>query len=424
QLNHFVFPAILLLKNNTACVLYRIDHEQQLATVYFPELADTVKQIPIAELQAQYVGSVIYLQQRQFIVDNKLKMEKNQQHWFWRVIREHRSIYKDILLGALFINIFALCSPFFVMNVYDRVVPNHALDTLWVLALGIMIIITADFVLKLGRSYFVDLAATRADNKLSAYIMEKVLGRRMEQNNMSVGMTASNIQSYESIRSFTSSLTVVSLVDLPFFVLFLAVICIISWVFVIPLLIAAFIILLYALSVHVNLKKLSDAMAEASQQRQALLIETLNNQETIKSFNANGRMQALWEKATRFTVHYSAKLRFLGGTVGNFASWVQQTVGVVIIIIGVYLIVEGKLTQGALIACYMISTRALAPIAQVAGLLTQYYQASSALNLLNKTVEAEQERENLKGWVSHTNLIGNIEFKNVSLRYPNESRSA
>ena len=424
QLNHFVFPAILLLKNNTACVLYRIDHEQKLATVYFPESADTVKQIPIAELQAQYVGSVIYLQQRQFIVDNKLKMEKNQQHWFWRVIREHRSIYKDILLGALFINIFALCSPFFVMNVYDRVVPNHALDTLWVLALGIMIIITADFVLKLGRSYFVDLAATRADNKLSAYIMEKVLGRRMEQNNMSVGMTASNIQSYESIRSFTSSLTVVSLVDLPFFVLFLAVICIISWVFVIPLLIAAFIILLHALSVHVNLKKLSDAMAEASQQRQALLIETLNNEETIKSFNANGRMQALWEKATRFTVHYSAKLRFLGGTVGNFASWVQQTVGVVIIIIGVYLIVEGKLTQGALIACYMISTRALAPIAQVAGLLTQYYQASSALNLLNKTVEAEQERENLKGWVSHTNLIGNIEFKNVSLRYPNESRSA
>ena len=424
QLNHFVFPAILLLKNNTACVLYRIDHEQKLATVYFPESADTVKQIPIAELQAQYVGSVIYLQQRQFIVDNKLKMEKNQQHWFWRVIREHRSIYKDILLGALFINIFALCSPFFVMNVYDRVVPNHALDTLWVLALGIMIIIMADFVLKLGRSYFVDLAATRADNKLSAYIMEKVLGRRMEQNNMSVGMTASNIQSYESIRSFTSSLTVVSLVDLPFFVLFLAVICIISWVFVIPLLIAALIILLYALSVHVNLKKLSDAMAEASQQRQALLIETLNNQETIKSFNANGRMQNLWEKATRFTVHYSAKLRFVGGTVGNFASWVQQTVGVVIIIIGVYLIVDGKLTQGALIACYMISTRALAPIAQIAGLLTQYYQASSALNMLNQTVDAEQERENLKGWVSHPHLIGHIEFKNVSLCYPNESHSA
>lgn len=424
QLNHFVFPAILILNNNTACVLYRLDAERQTATVYFPEMLDTVTEVPIVQLQEKYLGSVIYLQQRQFVADNKVKLEKTNQHWFWSVIRQHRSMYKDILLAALFVNIFALCAPFFVMNVYDRVVPNHATDTLWVLVLGIMIIITADFILKLVRSYFVDLAATRADNKLSAYIMEKVLGRRMEQNNMSVGMMASNIQSYESIRSFTSSMTVVSLIDLPFFVLFLAVICIISWVFVIPLVIAAIIILLYALSVHISLKKLSDAMSEASQQRQGLLIETLNNQETIKSFNAAGRMQTLWEKATRFTVQYSSKLRFIGGTVGNFAGWVQQTAGVVIILVGVYLIVDGKLTQGALIACYLLSTRALAPIAQIAGLLTQYYQASSALNMLNQTVDAEQERENLKGWVSHPHLIGHIEFKNVSLCYPNESHSA
>ncbi|MFP8818441.1 type I secretion system permease/ATPase [Acinetobacter johnsonii] len=424
QLNHFVFPAILILNNNTACVLYRFDTERQTATVYFPEMSDTVTEVPIAQLQEKYLGSVIYLQQRQFVADNKVKLEKTNQHWFWSVIRQHRSMYKDILLAALFVNIFALCAPFFVMNVYDRVVPNHATDTLWVLVLGIMIIITADFILKLVRSYFVDLAATRADNKLSAYIMEKVLGRRMEQNNMSVGMMASNIQSYESIRSFTSSMTVVSLIDLPFFVLFLAVICIISWVFVIPLVIAAIIILLYALSVHISLKKLSDAMAEASQQRQGLLIETLNNQETIKSFNAAGRMQTLWEKATRFTVQYSSKLRFIGGTVGNFAGWVQQTAGVVIILVGVYLIVDGKLTQGALIACYLLSTRALAPIAQIAGLLTQYYQASSALKMLDQTVDAEQERENLKGWVSHPHLIGHIEFKNVSLCYPNESHSA
>lgn len=424
QLNHFIFPAILILNNNTACVLYRFDTERQTATVYFPEMSDTVTEVPIAQLQEKYLGSVIYLQQRQFVADNKVKLEKTNQHWFWSVIRQHRSMYKDILLAALFVNIFALCAPFFVMNVYDRVVPNHATDTLWVLAFGIMIIITADFILKLVRSYFVDLAATRADNKLSAYIMEKVLGRRMEQNNMSVGMMASNIQSYEAIRYFTSSMTVVSLIDLPFFVLFLAVICIISWVFVIPLVIAAIIILLYALSVHISLKKLSDAMAEASQQRQGLLIETLNNQETIKSFNAAGRMQTLWEKATRFTVQYSSKLRFIGGTVGNFAGWVQQTAGVVIILVGVYLIVDGKLTQGALIACYLLSTRALAPIAQIAGLLTQYYQASSALNMLNQTVDAEQERENLKGWVSHPHLIGHIEFKNVSLCYPNESHSA
>ena len=144
----------------------------------------------------------------------------------------------------------------------------------------------------------------------------------------------------------------------------------------------------------------------------------------FRSFNATGRMQALWEKATRFNVHYSSKLRFLGGTVGSFAGWVQQITGVVIILVGVYLIVDGKLSQGALIACYLLATRSLAPISQVAGLLTSYYQASSALKMLDQTVQSEQERDNLKGWLSHPHLQGQIEFKNVSLRYSEEAKSA
>lgn len=424
QINTLVLPAIVLLKDHSACVMYKFDQSTQVATVYFPELGDTVTEIPIAQLQEKYLGSMIYLQQRQFIVDNQVKVHNKEQHWFWYVLHQHRSIYKDILLAALFINIFALCMPLFVMNVYDRVVPNHAIDTLWVLALGIFIVICADFCLKMLRSYFVDLAANRADTKLSAFIMEKVLGRRMEQNNQSVGALASSVQSYESIRSFTSSMTVASLVDLPFLLLFMAVIAVISWVFLIPLVLAAVLIIAYGLSTHVRLRQLSEEMTEASQQRQSFLIEALNSQETVKSFNANTRMQTIWERATGFVIHYSSRLRFLGGSVGSFAAWVQQTTGVVIIIVGVYLIVAGELTQGALIACYMLSTRALAPVSQIAGLLTQYYQASSSLKQLDQIVNTEQERDQMKGWVSHPHIVGNIEFNNVGLKYPNEQRSA
>lgn len=424
QINTLVLPVIVLLKDHSACVLYRIDQSTQTATVYFPEMGDTVTQIALEQLQEKYLGSVIYLQQRQFIVDNQVKVKSTEQHWFWYVLHQHRSIYKDILLAALFINVFALCMPLFVMNVYDRVVPNHATDTLWVLALGIFIVICADFCLKMLRSYFVDLAANRADTKLSAFIMEKVLGRRMEQNTQSVGAMASNVQSYESIRSFTSSMTVASLIDLPFLIVFMVVIAVISWVFLIPLLLAATAIIVYGLSTHVRLRQLSEEMTEASQQRQSFLIETLNSQETVKSFNASTRMQTIWERATGFVIHYSSRLRFLGGSVGSFAAWVQQTTGVVIIIVGVYLIVAGELTQGALIACYMLATRALAPVSQIAGLLTQYYQASSSLKQLDQLVNADQERDHMKGWVSHPHIVGDIEFKNVSLKYPNEQRSA
>lgn len=424
QVNVFLLPAILLLKNHSACVLYKLDFEKKLATVCFPEVSDTITEISLAELAEQYLGTVIYLKQRQLLIDAKSKTAATDRHWFWHVISQHRTIYKDILLAALIINIFALCMPLFVMNVYDRVVPNHALDTLWVLVIGIFIVISADFALKLIRSYFVDLAANRADSKLSAYIMEKVLGKRLETNTQSVGSMASSIQSYESIRAFTSSMTMISVIDLPFFVLFLLVIGFINWVFLIPLLIAAIVVVLYALSTHIRLKSLSESMTEASQQRQSFLVETLNSQETIKSFNAATRMQTIWERASGFVIHYSSKLRFSGGSVGLFAAWLQQTTGVVIILVGVYQIVNGHLSQGALIACYMLSTRALAPISQLASLLTQYYQASSALKQLDQMVDAEQERDALKGWVSHPHLKGQIEFSHVSLKYPNESKNA
>ena len=424
QVNSFILPAIILLTDNTACVLYKIDAETQEATVYFPELEDTVTKISFEQLQTRYAGSVIYVQQRQFVVDNQLKLGKENQHWFWGVIRANRPIYKDILLAALFVNIFALIMPLFVMNVYDRVVPNHATDTLWVLGLGIFLVISADLLLKLIRSYFVDVASSRSDIKLSALIMEKVLGRRMPFNKMPVGTLASTIQSYESIRAFTSSMTLIALIDLPFFLLFLIVIAVIGWQFLIPIIIAAIMILVYAIALHVRMKEISEAMSQASQQRSAFLIESLNSEETIKVFNASSRVQSVWEKASLFVIHYSAKLRYLGGSLGSFSGWVQQTAGVAIILIGVYLIIAGELSQGALIACYLLSTRALAPVTQVAGLITQYYQASSALKMLDDMVTVAQEKDPLKGWVSHPNLRGDIEFKNVSLRYDEHSQAA
>nr|WP_218948240.1 type I secretion system permease/ATPase [Acinetobacter sp. YH12120] len=424
QINRFLLPAILLLKDNAACVIYEIDFDAQTAKVYFPELEDTVTTVDLETLQQRFTGSIIYLQQRQFVVDNQIQIEDPNQHWFWRVIRQNRKFYKDILLAALFVNLFALTMPLFIMNIYDRVVPNHATDTLWVLSLGIFLILCADFSLKLIRSYFVDLASSRSDQKLSAYIMQKVMGRRMASRQGSVGITASTIQSYEAIRSFTGSMTVVALIDLPFFVLFAVVITLMSWVFLIPLLIASLLILLYALSLHIKLKELSESMSQASNQRSSFLIESLNAEETVKSFNAQGRTLNVWEKASRHVIHYSARLRYLGGSMGSFSAWVQQSTGIAIVIIGVYLIIDGQISQGALIASYMLSTRALAPISQTASLITQYYQASNALKMLDDLVHTQQERDQMKGWISHPNLKGNIDFRNVTFSYVKDGAAA
>jgi ATP-binding cassette subfamily C protein LapB len=185
QLNRALFPAVLLLQDNQACVLLSVDGDE--AKVLYPELGDAVVKVPVNQLQEQYVGRAFYVRPQERydlrateIAHNTAAKNRNA-HWFWGVIAEHKYLYRDVLLSALLINFFALVSPLFVMNVYDRVVPNHATDTLWVLSIGMLIAISADFGLRMMRTWFVDLAASRIDVTLSSTIMERVLGMKLSE---------------------------------------------------------------------------------------------------------------------------------------------------------------------------------------------------------------------------------------------------
>ncbi len=426
NINTVLLPCVLLLKDNKACVLQQLDKESKRAVVVFPELSMQASELSFEELNEAYGGFTLY-SRPEFKPEPSAQPNtatQRQGHWFWSVVLENRRVYRDVLIAAIFINLFALAMPLFVMNVYDRVVPNKALDTLWVLALGVTLIICADLLLKLLRSWFVELAANRADLKLSAFVMERILGGRLQHAPASIGSFASNVQSFESVRSFIGSMTITALIDLPFFLLFVLIIGMISWVMVIPVLVGAVLILLYALSVQSKMQVMSEAIGQASAQRNSGLIESLAANETLKSFNATQRMQSSWEQTTSFLSACSSQMRLLGASVGMSAAWIQQMVAVAMIIAGVYLVVAGDMSQGALIASYMLSSRAMAPISQAASLLTQYYQAATSLASLEEIMKNEQERPAGKSFISRAHLRGDVEFKNVSFSYPGEERQA
>jgi len=423
HLNDAIFPAILLLENNSACVLLELHQEAQTATVVFPDLGSTSTEIPLADLAERYSGRVIYSRPQLHFDARATTINKEQKgHWFWSVIAEHRNLYRDVLLTAFIINLFALASPLFVMNVYDRVVPNHATDTLWVLALGIALMITADFGLRMMRSWFVDLAASRTDVTLSASIMERVLGLKLSERPISVGSFAASLQSFESIRSFISSATVLAFVDLPFVLLFTVVILLISWPLIFPILVGIILVFLYASAMQHKMHRLSESSMQASAQRNAILVESLQGLETLKTLGAEGRMQSMWEKTTLVLSRTSVKMRMLSGSVTAGTSWIQQIVSVVIIIVGVYQIIDGNLTQGGLIASYMLSARVMGPIGQTAALLMQYHHASTALANLDIIMNKPVERPAGAHWISRSRLQGGIEFKQVGFKYPNDER--
>ncbi|WP_404471193.1 type I secretion system permease/ATPase [Vreelandella venusta] len=425
-LNPALFPAILLLEPGRACVLLGLDLKQQKARVIFPELSEADIDVPLEELYSGYSGEAIYVRPK-FRADNASEpgvKKRWGQHWFWGVIRENRRLYRDIVLGSIAINMFALAMPLFVLNVYDRVVPNQATETLWVLAIGIFIVLCFDLALRLMRSSFVDLAASRADVKLSSSIMAKVLGMRLEARPASTGSFTATLQSFESVRAFIGSATIIGIVDLPFVLLFAAIIALINPWLVLPVLAGIVFVLLYALAAQGKLHELSQTTWEVGAQRNALLVESVSQLENVKALRAESRIQRHWEKASAFLSRTSAQLRLVSTSVSNVAQWAQHSVAVCVIIVGVYQIIEGNLTQGGLIAAYMLSSRAMAPISQAAALLAQYHQSSTALESLNNVMDKQVERHEGKAYVEKPSVSGNIRLEKVTLRYPNEEREA
>ena len=345
-------------------------------------------------------------------------------HWFWGRIAENRALYRDVLLAALLVNLFAIAMPLFVMNVYDRVVPNNAVETLWVLALGVGIVLVGELVLRTLRGYFVDLAGSRADVRISAHIMERVLGMRMEERPPSAGSFAANLRAFESVRDFIGSATVVAFVDLPFALLFLVVIGWIAWPLVIPFVLGVAVLLLYAIGVQGRMHALAETTYRAGAQRNATLVEGLVGLETLKAIGAEAPMQRKWEKSAALLSRVTAQLRLLAASASHASAFAQQVVGVAIIVLGVYLIGQGELSMGGLIACYMLSSRAMAPVGQVTGLLTQYHNASTALASLEQVMSREVERPDGKAFISRGSLAGDIEFRDVGFTYPGQQVEA
>ncbi len=428
KINPNLLPAILLLNESTApnraCVLYEINQANDYAIIAYPDLPESPVKIPLNQLVSDYSGTVIYVRPEFQFDNHAVQFEQNKFHWFWGVIKENHKLYRDIILASIFINIFALAMPLFVMNVYDRVVPNHATETLWVLALGIVIVMCAEITLKLMRTWFIDLGANRTDVRISSEILEKVLAMKLENRPDSSGSFVSNIQSFESVRNFIGSLTVVALVDLPFVLLFGLIVALIDPILVIPIVLGVVFIFSYALITQRKMHKLSLDSMYASAMRNATLYEGISNIETIKSFNIENRTQTNWEKTTIFLTHNAAKMRLLSSSVTQGAQWIQHVVGISVIILGVYLIIKGEISQGALIASYMLSARAMAPVSHTAGLLSQYHYAATSYEALDKIMSQESERATDKQWLSPGTIKGEIEFKNVCFRYPNDERLA
>ena len=338
-------------------------------------------------------------------------------HWFFSAFRSSRWLYFQVLLAALISNFLALTTSIFTMTVYDRIIPNSAIESLYALSVGVLFALGCDFIIKMLRARFIDVASKRADLIVSRKLFDRILSFDSNERKQSTGALAGIVKEFETLREFFTSSTLVIIVDLPFVFFFVYVISLIAGplgyipLFCVPLVVIA------GLIVQPFLARTVRAGMRSGHNKQSVLVETLNGLETVKSSGAGPLMKSRYQEALSAQSDTSGRAKGLSQFIVNFAASVQQYAQIAIIFYGVFLIRDGEISQGALIAAVILGGRAMAPLGQLANVLSRANNALSAYRSLSKLFRDGGSYQLGKNSISRGLLDGEIEFKDVSFQY-------
>jgi ATP-binding cassette subfamily C protein LapB len=416
-------PVLLLLKEGRCAVLRRWGDDGK--ALILPSEAEGGEQwVSREELTEAYSGEALFARPRHELEDLRAPLMPRVNAWFRDTLKLSRWLYSDAVLASLLINLLGLMVPLFVMQTYDRVVPNQAISTLWVLVVGLLIGTLFELILRVVRAHLLDQAGKKTDLILSATLFERITGMSMKARPATVGGFAQSIHDFQGLREFLTAVTLTSVIDLPFVVLMLLVIGLLGgWLVVIPL-IAFPVTIIFALFIQVRLRDTVQKSLALGAVRQALLIETLGGLETLKACSAESERQYQWESTHGALTRLDAHARNLSALATNGTLFIQQFCGMATIVAGVYSIIAGNLSVGALVASYMLGSRVLAPLGQIAGLITRYQQAQLTMRSTDALMALPQERQAGQQPLERTQLQGALEVSHVSFRYAGQNAAA
>jgi ATP-binding cassette subfamily C protein LapB len=424
ELPSMLLPCILMLKDKQACVLQELELEENKAIVTLPETGGE-EQLTIEELESSFVG-YLFLIKQQYRGDRNFDVHINdsKKHWLWQHLKDATPIYRDVIIASVMVNLFALVLPLFVMNIYDKVVPNLAFESLWVLAVGASVAYIFDFILKQLRGYLIDVAGKKVDIEVSSKLFAKVVGIPLEKRAPSIGGMAKQISEFDNVREFFSSATITALVDLPFALLFMFCIWLVAGDLALFPIVASLLIIGYTIFKQPKLRAAIEESNKFSSLRHGHLIECLGALESIKANGAEGVVQNAWQQMIGHTSTWLLKSKMITNSVINFASFMVQISVIGVVVLGVYRVSDNLISMGGIIAAVMLTGRAISPVAKLAGLMTRSNQTMSALRQLDSLMEQEGEFENKAHLASRPKLSGNIFAESVSFTYPGTKNPA
>ncbi|AWM61434.1 type I secretion system permease/ATPase [Stutzerimonas stutzeri] len=410
-------PVLLLLKDGRSVVLAKWGDDNQ--ALILPSEAEGGEQWVAKDALAEdYSGEAFFARPRHELEEARNPLLPRVHAWFRDTLKLSRWLYADAMVATLLVNTLGLMVPLFVMQTYDRVVPNQATATLWVLAIGLFIGTSFELLLRVLRAHLLDTAGKKTDVVLSATLFERITGMTMNSRPATVGGFAQSIHDFQGLRDFLTAVTLTSLIDLPFALLIILVIGLIGgWLVVIPLL-AFPITALFALIIQTRLRDTVQKSLALASERQALLVETLGGLETLKACGAESERQHRWEQTHGALTRLDSHARMLSAIAMNGTLFLQQFAGMATIVAGVYSIIAGDLSVGALVACYMLGSRVLSPLGQIASLITRLQQARLTMKSTDALMALPQERQEKQRPLERTHLNGALDLRQLTFTYP------
>lgn len=420
-----VLPCVIFRENGAPLILVGFSPDMRSARVIDPERDEPDTETPVRKLARRTRREVMLVTPEGALVDRHLteQPDRRPQHWFWGPIRENRSGWAQVFVAALCINVLGLALPIFVMNVYDRVIPNLAFVTLWTLALGVAIAIGLDLVLRGVRARVLETVGRRLDTGIAASLFSHAMSLRPLARRNGASVLASHIRDFETVREFFGSASFVSLIDFMFIGVFIFVLYVLVGQLALVPLVALPAVLVLATVAQLPMGRIAQDAQELAGRRQAVLVESLMGLETIKTLNAEPVMQREWERASAASARVNGRSRFWSNVATSGTQMIQQFVSVGIIVWGVFLVADGQITVGALIAANILAGRALAPLGAIAQTIFRTQYALRSLRALNAFMEIPPERSPEVESAVRVQK-GGLKLEDVRYRYPGAERYA
>lgn len=422
-------PAVLVLKDGSAVVLTAVSGRGSEMRYTLMGAAGERQTLTASDLEATYAGYVWFIKPKPKQDDrSELPEYTFERAWFWKVIWRFRGYYVQVILATVLINLLALIGSLYVMNVYDRVIPNKAFETLWALSIGVFAANLFEFTARMIRAHLTDIAGKKADLIISAALFRRLMSIDLTQKPASSGSYANNLRDFESVREFMTSASLLALVDMPFLLLFISVIWIVAGKVALIPLITIPLVVIFGLIVQVPMARLTNESMREGAQRQGLVVEAIEGIETLKAHNATSWAQSRWDQFTAVAAKANLTLKDYTNSVINFTVLVQQANTVGVVLWGTYLIHDpdpaNRITMGALIATVILCGRALAPLSQVAGLLTRIQQTRTAMQGLDSVIDRRTDRDLNRQYITPSVVEGELEFQAVEFSYSEEKMPA